>query len=505
MAQWIECIPNISEGRRPEVIEAVAAAVRGVPGVVLLSVESDKDHNRTVITFAGPPGPVAEAAVRCAAEAKARIDLTRHEGAHPRMGACDVIPFVPLSGATMEDCVALARRVGERVARELEIPTYLYGEAAARPERRILANVRKGQFEGMRDAVGTDPARDPDFGPRAVHPTAGATAVGARFFLIAYNVNLKSDDVALAKEIAKKVREKDGGMPGVQCMGFFLEEKRCAQVSMNLLDYRKTSPQAVFDAVRRIAAERGVEVLESEMIGLLPRDAVDACFKEATLCANFTPDAVIETRIEKSRTALESPAEFLDALASREPVPGGGSAAALAGAMGASLVAMIANLTLGKKKYEAAEARMRSILGRAEALRAELFGLVRTDTEAYARVMEAYKLPKDAPERAAAIERALQGAAAPPLRMAELCAETCELSAEAVAIGNRNAISDGGGGALLAEAAALLAADNVRINLGGVGDAAYRTGIGERLKGFLARAKAAASKARTVVEHATAG
>ncbi|MGQ0613503.1 MAG: glutamate formimidoyltransferase [Planctomycetaceae bacterium] len=505
MAQWIECVPNISEGRRPEVIEAVAAAVRGVPGIVLLSVESDKDHNRTVITFAGPPGAVAEAAVRCAAEAKARIDLTRHEGAHPRMGACDVIPFVPLAGATMEDCVALARRVGERVARELEIPTYLYGEAAARPERRLLANVRKGQFEGMREAVGSDPARDPDFGPRAVHPTAGATAVGARFFLIAYNVNLKTEDVAVAKEIATRVREKDGGMPGVQGMGFPLGEKRCVQVSMNLLDYRKTSPQAAFDAVRRLAAERGVEVLESEMIGLLPRDAVDACFKEATLCANFTSDAVIEARIEKSRTALEAPAEFLDALAGKEPAPGGGSAAALAGAMGASLVAMIANLTLGKKKYAVVEERMRSILARAEALRAELFGLIRADTEAYTRVMEAYKLPQGAPERAAAVDQALQGAAAPPLRMAELCAETCELSAEAVAIGNRNAISDGGGGALLAEAAALLAADNVRINLGGVGNPAYRTETGRRLDGFLARAKAASARARAAVAEAIPG
>jgi len=505
MSKWVECVPNISDGRRPEVVARVVEAIRSVPGIVFLGAESDRDHNRTVLTFAGPPAPAAEAAFRCARAARELIDLNGHEGAHPRMGATDVIPFIPLSGSTMEECAALAERVAARIGNELEIPCFLYGRAARRPERAILANVRKGQFEGLRDLIGSDPARDPDFGPRRIHPTAGATAVGARFFLVAYNVNLATEDLSLAKEIAVAIREKDGGFPGVQAMGFALPEKRCVQVSMNLLDYRKTGCFAVYAEIARRAAAKGVAVLESEIIGLLPREAVDDAFAASTLCRNFTPEAVIETKIERSRTALDAPRDFLDALASKEPAPGGGSAAALTGSMGAALVAMMARLTIGRKKYAAVEPRMEAILAEAEAAREELFSLIREDTEAYGLVMEAYRRPKEEEGRAAAVAAALAAASGPPLRMVLRCAAAAELAAEAIALGNPNAATDCGGGALLLEAAAILAADNVLVNLRDIPDAAF---VAERRAGVsaaLARARAAAAKARTAVAAALGG
>ena len=250
MAKLVECVPNFSEGRRKEVVDAIVAEARGVEGVTVLGCDMDADHNRSVLTLAGPPEPVAEAAFRCARKAAALLDLRTHTGAHPRMGATDVIPFIPLGDSTMEECVDLARKVGKRVAEELSIPVYLYAEAAARPERRKLADVREGQFEGIRDSIGSDPARAPDFGPHAVHSSAGATAVGARFFLIAYNVNLAGRDLALAKKIAKGLRESDGGLPGVQAAGFDLPEQGKVQVSMNLLDYRKTGMRRVFLKVK---------------------------------------------------------------------------------------------------------------------------------------------------------------------------------------------------------------------------------------------------------------
>ena len=274
MARLVECVPNFSEGRRKDVVDAIAAEARGTEGVTVLGCEMDADHNRSVLTFAGAPEPVLEAAFRCARKAAALIDLRTHQGAHPRMGATDVVPFVPLGDSTMEECAELARRLGKRMAEELSIPVYLYAEAATRPERRKLANVREGQFEGIRDSIATDPSRAPDFGPPAVHPSAGITACGARFFLIAYNVNLKGRDVALAKKIARSLRESDGGMPGVQAAGFDLADRGKVQVSMNLLDYRQTGMRRVFLSVLGKAKKAGAEVSESEIVGLVPRGAV---------------------------------------------------------------------------------------------------------------------------------------------------------------------------------------------------------------------------------------
>jgi len=268
----IESVPNFSEGRRPEVVEALAAEAR-TRGVTVLDLTSDRDHHRSVLTFAGPPGAVEEAAFAVAKKAVDLIDLTVHQGAHPRMGAIDVLPFVPIQGATMADAVLLARTVGARIGAELALPVFLYESAATRPERRNLADIRGPEFEGLRDLIGKDPARIPDFGPNRIHPTAGCVAVGARQPLIAFNVDLDTEDVKIAKKIAKKIRERDGGLPGVKALGIDLPARKCAQVSMNLCDYTRTGLLAAFTAVEREAAALGTGVRAGELIGLVPRAA----------------------------------------------------------------------------------------------------------------------------------------------------------------------------------------------------------------------------------------
>jgi glutamate formiminotransferase len=298
----LECVPNVSEGRDAAAAAAMAAAFASA-GATLLDVESDADHNRSVITIAGTRRQVVDGAVAGTRAARDRIDLTTHKGAHPRMGAADVVPFVPLAGATIDDAVAAAVEAAERIASELSIPTYLYGDAARRPERRDLAKVREGQFEGIRAVIATDPARAPDFGPRAVHPTAGASAVGARFFLVAFNVDLDTRDLSIAKGIAKAIRERDGGMPGVKALGFDLPARGWVQVSMNLVDFRKTSAIAAFDAVAERAKAAGVRVAGSELVGLIPQAACPPGFAERVQLLSFDPQQVIETRIASRRGA----------------------------------------------------------------------------------------------------------------------------------------------------------------------------------------------------------
>jgi glutamate formiminotransferase len=269
----VECVPNFSEGRRPEVVDAIAAAVSGTPGAILLDRTSDVDHNRSVLTFAGPPDVVTQAAENAVAVALDRIDMTRHEGQHPRLGAVDVVPFVPLGVTTMDEAVDLAREFGARIAERFNLPVYLYAKAATRQERTILADIRKPQFEGLKDVIGTTDFA-PDFGPSVSHPTAGATVVGARPFLIAYNINLETKDVELARRIARRVRERSGGLPRVQALGLFLDDLACAQVSMNLLDHDVTPLWLVWETVTALAQDEGVEARESELIGLAPLSAL---------------------------------------------------------------------------------------------------------------------------------------------------------------------------------------------------------------------------------------
>lgn len=295
----IECVPNFSEGRRPEIIAEIISAITTVKGVKLLDNESESSHNRTVVTFIGPIEAVKTAAFKAVEKASQLIDLIKHKGEHPRMGATDVLPFIPLQDATMDDCVAIAKEVGERIGTELQIPVYLYENAATRPECRNLADVRKGQFEGLCQELGRNPARNPDFGPNRIHPTAGATAVGARKILIAYNVNLDTDYIDVAKRIAKKIRQSSGGMPNVKALGLLINKynRQLAQVSMNLTNYKVTPIKKVFDAIKELALSENIRVLESELIGLAPQDAFEDTSPEELLIAGFSPEQIIENRL----------------------------------------------------------------------------------------------------------------------------------------------------------------------------------------------------------------
>ena len=299
MQTLIECVPNFSEGRDPAVVEAIIRALLAGPDVYLLDREMDADHNRSVITFVGTRESVGKAALRGIAEAAELIDLNHHQGAHPRLGATDVVPFVPLAGVTLEDCVRIAEWVAEETWRRFKIPTYLYEAAARKPERVNLENIRRGQFEGVREEIGSNPARLPDFGEAALHPTAGATVVGARKFLIAYNINLNTPDVAPAKAIAKKIRASSGGFPCVKAMGVELKARNLAQVSMNLTDFETTSLATVFEAVAQEAAALGVQVAGSEIVGLVPRQALDDAAVHFLRVENFRPELIVENRLEQ--------------------------------------------------------------------------------------------------------------------------------------------------------------------------------------------------------------
>ena len=479
----VECVPNFSEGRDPAVLNALRAAIVAVAGVRLLDVQADASHHRSVFTFVAPPVAAVEAAFRAIAVATARIDLTKHRGEHPRMGATDVVPFVPVRGVSMDACAALANQLAERVGRELAIPVYLYAQAARRPERERLPDIRKGEFEGLRERIGTDPAAEPDFGPKRIHPTAGATAIGARPFLVAYNIYLDTGDVAIAKEIAKTVRTSSGGLPAVQASGFDVGGQ--AQVSMNLLDIDVTSPATVYAAVEAEARRRGVGVIRSEVVGLIPERGILGA-GAALLNLPDAADHLLEAKIR----AAEGPTldGWLEELASSAPVPGGGSAAALAGAVAGALVAMVARLTVGRKAFAAAEARARAILAEAEALRAQLRRLVDEDAAAYAKVSEAYKIPKSTAGRSRTIDAALVGAAETPIVMARGAMRLIALASDIGEIGNPNARSDARVAESLARAALAGAIENVRINVASLSEPALGRALLEEAEELRRRA-----------------
>ncbi len=297
MAEIVECVPNFSEGRRKEVVDAIAGAIASVPRVRLLDREMDPNHNRCVITFVGDRASVAEGALAGARKAVELIDMNAHHGEHPRIGALDVCPFVPVAGVTMDDCVAIARSVGKRIADELQVPVYLYEAAATRPDRKDLPNVRRGEYEGLRTEIETNPERKPDFGPSKMHPTAGATVVGARPILIAWNVNLATKDVHVAKRIAKAIRESDGGLPAVRAKGFDLTDRGLVQVSMNMIDYHTTSLLRVFEEIRKLAAAEGVDIAESEVVGLVPLEPLLEAAVARMQIAGFKRSQILETRL----------------------------------------------------------------------------------------------------------------------------------------------------------------------------------------------------------------
>lgn len=469
----LECIPNYSDARRPDVIEAIMSSITSVEGVTLLDRHSDLDHNRTVLTFVGSPDTVEEAAFRSIARAAELIDLDHHTGEHPRIGATDVVPFVPISGLTMQDSVQVARHLGQRVGQELNIPVYLYEEAATRPERTNLENLRRGQYEALKREMGVNPERDPDFGPKRVGP-AGATVIGARQPLIAYNVYLATDDISIAEKIAKTIRFSSGGFRYVKALGMLVDGR--AQVSMNLTNYHKTPITLVQEAIRREAARHGVMIHHAELVGLIPQAAlVDAAVWYLQL-DQFNPEQILEEKLysvlpssqKPSGEAVEYGTDFLDALASASSTPGGGSAAAYSAAAAASLVSMVSRLTIGKKKYVEVEPKMQAILTQSEALRSDLTRAISLDSSAFESVLVAHKMPQETHQqqevRRKAIEQATLLATQAPIGVAHKSLQVLELAEQVIRYGNITTVSDAATGAALAKAAISAAGYNIRIN-----------------------------------------
>ncbi|MBN1266587.1 MAG: glutamate formimidoyltransferase [Anaerolineales bacterium] len=460
--ELITCIPNFSEARRPEVVSAIKEAISAVPDILVLDQHSDLDHNRTVITFVGPPETVADAAFAGIKEAAKHIDLNQHTGQHPRIGATDVVPFVPFSGISLEDCVSIAKELGQRVAKELLIPVYLYEEAATDPARVNLENIRRGEYEGLKTKIHQS-ERKPDYGPSELGP-AGATVIGARKPLVAFNVYLTTGQVDIAKKISKTVRFSSGGLRYVKALGMLVDG--LAQVSMNLTDTTKTPIPRVVELIRREAARYGVQIHHTELVGLISQDALIDAARWYLQLDQFEPDQLLESRIYDARQARDR--DFLEEVASDSPAPGGGSAAAYTGALAAALTGMVSRLTIGRKKYADVEEEMQGVALKSDQLRAALKASVQKDTDAFLQVLQAYRLPKETgaekKERSEQISRATIHAGEVPLETAGLAVETMELSVKTATLGNLNAISDSAAACALGRAALTAAALNVRIN-----------------------------------------
>ncbi|HYX70390.1 MAG TPA: glutamate formimidoyltransferase [Terriglobales bacterium] len=477
MSTLVECVPNFSEGRDKAKVDAIVEAMK-VPGVYLLDREMDSDHNRCVITLVGPREAIAEAALRGVGKAAELIDLTQHQGAHPRMGAADVVPFIPIEGVTIEDCVQLARQVGEQIWKRYQIPVYLYEAAAATPERQNLENIRRGQFEGLREEVKTNPARRPDFGEARLHPTAGATVVGARKFLIAYNIYLNTPEVEVAKKVAKAVRFSNGGLRYLKAAGFPV--RGLAQVSMNLTDFEQTPIARVFEVVKREAARYGVLPVSSEIVGLIPKRALEQASEWFLQIENFDSSLILENRLAAVMSGkmavggLRAGVEpFVEQLAAPTSTPGGGSASAAAAAMAAGLAAMVAGMSRGKKAYLQHERALSEALARLGQLREELKAAIDADAEAYKSVVAAYKQAKDAAANNGAVRDALKTATSVPLEVAERAREVGRIAESLKPITNPNMASDLTVAAALARAAVEGALANVEINLTSLEDEAF--------------------------------
>ncbi len=529
----VECVPNFSEGRDREKIAAIVREIESTPGVKLLDVDPGESTNRTVVTFVGAPETVAEAAFKAIRKAAEVIDMRAHKGAHARIGATDVCPFVPVSGVTMEDCVRLAHELGERVAGELGIPVYFYEGAAERPERRNLAEIRAGEYEGLPEKL-KDPAWLPDRGAPVFNPRSGATVIGAREFLIAYNINLNTRDRKLAHEIALTLREsgrarrdKEGNIvrdasgnaikvPGkfrdVKSVGWYIEDYGVAQISINFTNFKVSPVHAVFDETVREAETLGLRVTGSELVGLIPKEALlmagrhylerqgkNPGVPEAELIRTavlslglndkspFDPDRkIIENQFKEAGKLLAGLdlRAFADEVSMDSPAPGGGSVAALCGALSAALSAMVGNLTFGKKGYEGAKAEMKRVAIRAQDLKDDLLRAVDQDARAFNGVMESLRLPKGTEaqvrERDRAIEEASKEATLVPFGVLETAVELIGLAEVVARDGNRNSVSDAGVAGLTALAAGKGAYFNVRINLPGIKDGDFKSRIGER-------------------------
>lgn len=602
-AALVECVPNFSEGRDRAKIKQITDAIEAAGGT-LLNVEPGADTNRTVVTFVGTPEAVERAAFAGIARAAQLIDMTGHSGAHPRMGATDVCPFVPVEGVTMNDCVAIARRLGERVGRELSIPVYLYEAAATQPSRRNLADIRRGEYEGLRKKL-ADPAWRPDFGPATFNPTAGATVIGARAFLIAYNIDLNSTDAGHASDLAFALREKgrvarsgntapyysrgkkmlyrEGSFPCGSCsfvatsydsvaahcsqehgydlgellrandlsppdvvgknvyrpglfkackaMGWYVDDYRCAQVSINLTDYTVTSLHDVFDAAVTLAAERGLRVTGSEIVGVVPFQAllesgkhylskqgrpvgqpVEDILRTAVSSLGLTDVAPFDVQakvlglpaLPPKALVRRTVVDFTDEVSRHSPAPGGGSVAALAGALGAALASMVANLTYGKEGTEARDPELARVAEEAQRIKDALVSAVDADSQAFQGFMDAMRLPRGTPEEAATrtrkMQEGLKEAVTVPWSTAQHSLAGMRLARSVITHGNPNSLSDGAVGVQIAYAGVRGALWNVLINLKDITDPAYVKEKRAEVAALLAEAKALAEESAAHVE-----
>ena len=477
MSTLVECVPNFSEGRDKAKVDAIVGAMK-VDGVYLLDREMDADHNRSVITLVGEREPIQEAAIRGVGKAAELIDLSQHQGAHPRMGAADVVPFIPIDGVTLEDCVTMARHVGEQIWKRYQIPVYLYEAAATTPERQNLENIRRGQFEGIRAEIASSPARKPDFGEARVHPTAGATVVGARKFLIAYNIFLNTPDVDIAKKVAKAVRFSSGGLRFVKGAGFLVRGQ--AQVSMNLTDFEQTPIQRVFELVKKEAARYGVAPLSSEIVGLIPKKALESAAEWFLQIENFDSSLILENRLsavmggKMALGGLRAGVEpFVEQLAAPTATPGGGSAAAASAAMAAGLATMVASMSRGKKAFVQYERALSEAIARLSELLEALKAAIDADAESYNAVMKAYKQAKDSAGKDGVIDDALKQAINVPLGVAERAREVAAIVETLKPITNPNMKSDLTTAFALARAAMEGALANVEINLESLKDQVF--------------------------------
>ena len=541
----VECVPNFSEGKDLNIIKAITQVIEETEGVTLLDVDPGADTNRTVVTFVGEPEAVKEGAFRAIKRASELIDMRKHKGAHPRMGATDVCPFVPVSGITMEECARLAHELGKRVGEELGIPVYMYEYAATSEERRSLANIRVGEYEGLPEKL-KDPNWKPDYGPCEFNAKAGATVIGAREFLIAYNVNLNTRDRKLAHKIAKTIREKGykkkdehgnkiqvpGTLKAVRAVGWYIDEYGFAQVSMNLVNYKITPPHVAFEECRRVANELGLRVLGSELVGLIPKEPMlmagryylekqgkcpgvpeEELIHIAVLSMGldqlgpFNPsEKIIEYRLEDkgSKLVYMTVRGFANELSTDSPAPGGGSVAALCGALSASLSSMVANLTVGKKKYEDVRDEMKDVALKAQTLKDEFLALIDKDTDAFNAVMSAMRMKKKTEEEKAARESAIQEATKQatlvPLEVLRKTKDVLELAEVVAERGNQSSVSDAGVSAIMAESAAESAFYNVRINLPGITDEGFNNKVLKEAEEILKEVREKASSIKGGVE-----
>lgn len=516
MKKIVQCVPNFSEGRNRETIDAIARAIRETPGCSLLDVNPGASTNRTVITFTGDPESIVKGALNAAREAKARIDMSRHKGEHPRFGAMDVCPFVPVANITMEECVAIAETFGRRLGEELNVPVYLYENAARQDYRRKLPDIRRGEYEGLPKKL-QDPAWKPDFGPAAFIPSWGATAAGARMFLIAYNVNIlgtsnQAHRIALNLREAGRGEKQPGRLKAVKGMGWFVDEYNMAQVTVNLTDYTVTPLHVLFEEVKKDAAELNVGMAGSEIVGLIPLQALLMAadyYMEKEKLFLYEEDQKVRLAIDRlglNSVALFNPAEriieyvvrekpveplasltlrgFIEEVASRSSAPGGGSVSAQMAAVGAGLGAMVAKLTYGVKKFEKVDAQMRSIIPTLHAVTQKLIPMIDADTNAFADYVEALRLPRDSDENKAARKKAIQEglktAVETPLTTMRIADEAWDAMIDAATCGNIASKSDVQVGARALEVGIWGAWQNVLINLADIEDEAYKTRILEQ-------------------------